>query len=81
VICFPITARTRTDLGTVFVELGLEGYMRAMARRTALVRDWFAFLERYPLVLGPVCAEPPFPSRPCPSGGAACCVEPPPRPL
>ena len=43
------------------VELGLEGYMRAMARRTALVRDWFAFLERYPLVLGPVCAEPPFP--------------------
>jgi amidase len=43
------------------VELGLEGYMRAMARRTALVRDWFVFLERYPLVLGPVCAEPPFP--------------------
>jgi amidase len=43
------------------VELGLEGYMRAMARRTALVRDWFTFLERYPLVLGPVCAEPPFP--------------------
>ena len=42
-------------------ELGLEGYMRAMARRTALVRDWFTFLERYPLVLGPVCAEPPFP--------------------
>jgi amidase len=42
-------------------ELGLEGYMPAMARRTALVRDWFTFLERYPLVLGPVCAEPPFP--------------------
>jgi amidase len=42
-------------------ELGLESYMRAMARRTALVRDWFTFLERYPLVLGPVCAEPPFP--------------------
>ena len=36
-------------------------YLRALARRTALVRDWAAFLERHPIVLGPVCAEPPFP--------------------
>jgi amidase len=39
----------------------LAGYVRAMARRTAQVRDWFLFLERYALVLGPVCAEPAFP--------------------
>lgn len=41
--------------------LDLEGHMRALARRTGLIRDWMAFLERYPLVLGPVSAEPPFP--------------------
>jgi amidase len=36
-------------------------YLRALARRTALIRDWAAFLEQHPIVLGPVCAEPPFP--------------------
>ena len=36
-------------------------HMRALARRTTLIRNWMGFLERYPLVLGPVCAEPPFP--------------------
>ncbi len=41
--------------------LDLEAYVRAMARRATLVRDWFVFMETYPLVLGPVCAEPPFP--------------------
>lgn len=41
--------------------LDLEGHMRALARRTGLIREWMAFLERYPLVLGPVSAEPPFP--------------------
>jgi len=41
--------------------LDLEGHMRAMASRTGLIRQWNAFLERYPLVLSPVCAEPPFP--------------------
>jgi amidase len=43
------------------VPLDTAGYLRALARRTALVRTWQLFLERYPLVLGPVCAEPPFP--------------------
>jgi amidase len=37
------------------------GHMKALARRTTLIRRWALFLERYPLVLGPVCAEPPFP--------------------
>ncbi len=41
--------------------LDAEGHMRALARRTTLIRNWAGFLERYPLVLGPVCAEPPFP--------------------
>lgn len=40
--------------------LDAPGYMRAIAERTRLVRAWFLFLERYPLVLSPVSAEPPF---------------------
>jgi amidase len=41
--------------------LDAAGHMRALARRTTLIRNWMGFLQRYPLVLGPVCAEPPFP--------------------
>lgn len=40
--------------------LDAQGYMRAIAERTRLVRAWFLFLEHYPLVLSPVSAEPPF---------------------
>lgn len=36
----------------------------ALARRTALIRDWAALLEQHPIALGPVCAEPPFPWGP-----------------
>ena len=41
-------------------QLSLEQYMSMLADRTRLVREWFLFLERYPLVLSPVSAEPPF---------------------
>lgn len=41
--------------------LDLAAYLRAVARRQTMMRDWALFLERYPLVLGPVSAEPPFP--------------------
>ena len=40
--------------------LGAEQYMAMIADRTRLVREWFLFLERYPLVLSPISAEPPF---------------------
>jgi amidase len=39
----------------------LAGYVRALARRTGIIRDWQVFLERYPLVLQPVSSEPAFP--------------------
>ncbi|MGH7390630.1 MAG: amidase [Candidatus Rokuibacteriota bacterium] len=42
-------------------DVGLEAYMRALAERARHVRDWMLFLERYPLVVGPVSTEPPFP--------------------
>ena len=31
-----------------------ESYMRAIAQRSRVLREWLAFLERYPLVLAPV---------------------------
>jgi amidase len=39
---------------------GLDGYMRALADRNALAREWAQFQGRYPVVLGPVRTEPPF---------------------
>ncbi|MFN4088690.1 MAG: amidase family protein [Alphaproteobacteria bacterium] len=40
--------------------LDLDGYMTALAERSRHVRAWALFLERYPIVLTPVSAEPPF---------------------
>ena len=34
--------------------------MSALAERTRLVREWTSFLSRTPLVLAPVCTEPPY---------------------
>jgi amidase len=42
-------------------DVELHGYMRALADRMTHIRRWQQFLERYPLVLGPVSTEPPFP--------------------
>ena len=38
-----------------------EGYMRGLADRTRLLRQWTEFLEHYPLVLCPASLQPPFP--------------------
>jgi amidase len=34
--------------------LDTEGYMRAVAQRTRVLREWLTFLDRYPVVLAPV---------------------------
>jgi amidase len=47
-----------TLAGTPDVDLG--GYIKALGERTRHVRDWMLFLERYPLVVGPVSTELPF---------------------
>ncbi|MBT7755696.1 MAG: amidase, partial [Rhodospirillaceae bacterium] len=39
----------------------LDGYMRALADRTRLLRAWSVFMEDYPLVLAPVSQVPVFP--------------------
>jgi amidase len=33
-------------------------YMKSLAERTRLIREWALFLDRVPLVLTPVCSEP-----------------------
>jgi amidase len=38
----------------------LDGHVRALARRTGLLRAWSIFMEDYPLVLAPVSQVPPF---------------------
>ena len=39
---------------------GVDAHLRALAERTRLIRDWYAFLARTPLVLAPVCTELPY---------------------
>lgn len=41
-------------------DVDLDAYVKALAERTKHVRDWMLFLDRYPLVVGPVSTEPPF---------------------
>jgi amidase len=45
----------------VYGTLGFGEYMRAMADRMRLIREWLVFLETYPLALVPVSQEPPAP--------------------
>lgn len=44
-----------------FPTVDLASYMEGLARRSRLAREWALFLERYDVVLGPVCCRPPFP--------------------
>ena len=41
-------------------DVDLDAYMKALMARAKHVRDWTLFMERYPLVVGPVSTEPPF---------------------
>lgn len=43
--------------------LDLEGYIQAVAERTAVIRAWNLFGEDYPLVLAPVSQAPPYPQN------------------
>lgn len=39
---------------------GADAHLKALAERTRLIRDWYAFMVRTPLVLAPVCTELPY---------------------
>lgn len=42
-------------------DFDMPAYMSALAERTRVYREWLMFLERYPLIIGPVSTSPPFP--------------------
>lgn len=42
-------------------ELDFDGYLQLIAARNGVARQWSEFAEQYPLVLGPVSTQPPFP--------------------
>ena len=54
-----IKARHSTMANATLLDHG--EFIRALARRTAILRDWLQFLERYPIVLMPVSWKLPFP--------------------
>ena len=41
--------------------LDLASFSKILTRRATLTRDWLVFLEKYPVVVMPVCGELPFP--------------------
>ncbi len=41
-------------------DIGADDHLKALADRTRLIRDWYAFLEDTPLVLAPTCTELPY---------------------
>ncbi len=41
-------------------DLDKTGFIRTFADRNRMYRDWLAFFERYPLILGPVSMDRPF---------------------
>jgi amidase len=45
---------------SVVPEFDYVGYVSGFARRSAVARAWSVFMERYPLVLGPVVTAQPF---------------------
>ena len=53
--------RSRASLLAYAGDLDYEGYVRALATRTTMLRDWYAFFERYPILVMPISWQRPFP--------------------
>ena len=57
-----ISAEAKTFLESIVEDTkpDLTAYMKAIAQRHTIVREWNLFMERYPLILGPVSTLKPF---------------------
>jgi amidase len=55
------TKRAAAAMVDVTPTVDFEGFRRAMARRSTVLRDWMLFFERYPVVLMPTSWRKPFP--------------------
>jgi amidase len=40
-------------------DLSLGNYMEAFGRRRTVLREWLAFFQNYPIIVAPICTEPP----------------------
>ena len=53
--------RARRSVRAYAGDLDYETYVRAVASRTTMLREWNAFFERYPILVMPVSWQRPFP--------------------
>ena len=59
-ICGPTLLRTFDCFRAALPIPSLKQYASAFGRRRAILRDWLAFFDRYPLIVAPVSTEPPL---------------------
>ena len=53
--------RSRVSLSAYAGDLDYKSYVRAIATRTAILREWYGFFERYPILVMPISWQRPFP--------------------
>ena len=53
--------RARRSVRAYAGDLDYETYVRALASRTTMLREWYAFFERYPILVMPVSWQRPYP--------------------
>lgn len=63
--------RARASTRAYASTMDFSGYIRALARRTTMLREWLQFLDRTPLLLMPVSWQLPFPIDTDQQGDAA----------
>ena len=53
--------RARRSVRAYAGDLDYESYVRALASRTTMLREWYAFFERYPILVMPLSWQRPYP--------------------
>jgi amidase len=53
--------RARASTRAYAGDLDYAGYIRGLARRSTILREWQLFFDKYTVLLTPVCFQPPFP--------------------
>ena len=53
--------RARASVRAYAGDFDYETYVRALASRTTMLREWYAFFERYPILVMPISWQRPYP--------------------
>jgi amidase len=60
----PIVSAGANQFMLTFLEMhpqaDLAAYAQSLITRSAILREWAEFQQRYPLIVAPICTEPPF---------------------